>query len=249
MLTDAQRKTFERRLLAAFAGAMASRSPELLRLLGSQPDVSHVPATFWAGLDRQLVAAIGPVITDMATTSALGLGASAGISSKVNWSLVNQRAASWSSRYTYQLVSGIDSTTRKMLQTEINRFFKDSAIDLKTLAGTIEQDIPELVTKLGQVVTSRARADMIAITEATRAAAEGEQALIDQIKQDNPRVLVVDVFLSSKDEHVCPKICIPLNGVRGDGRGNFKNPLDGKFYRIPAHVVCRCGRGVLISGL
>lgn len=249
MLSNRQRSDFEARLRVALSGVTGGQSRELIRLMGSPPDVGNVPAAYWAALDAHLVAAIEPIIVQMAIASAAGLGAQAGIASAVNWGLVNTRAANWASRYTFNLVRGIDATTRDMLQREVARFFKNAGIDLKTLAANIQPGIPALETRLGQVLTSAARADMIATTEATRAAAEGEGVLMAEIRSKNPNVLMAEYFQTSADEIVCVHICRPLNGVRGDGQGNFVNPADGQVYRIPAHPRCRCARRLALAGL
>lgn len=237
MLTDRARAVWEARLQAAFAAVMAARAAELLRLLGVPPDIKRVPLSYWSALDASLTAALEPLLTAMATESALGLGAQAGISSAVNWALVNSRAASWASRYTFDLVSGIDATTQTMLQDTISSFFKTASVDLRTLSGQIQ--VPELVNKLGQVITSETRANMIAVTEVTRAASQGEQALLTEIRRQNPNVRVTTIWLTSRDEIVCP-ICLPRNGKRqGDG---WTEPP-------PAHPRCRCIASVLIAGL
>lgn len=249
MLTEAQRAAFERKLRDAFQGAMGNQARELFRLMGEPPDVSRVPAEFWQRLDKRMQDVIEPIMLDMAITSAFSVGQSAGIQSAVNWTAVNERAASWASRYTFDLVRGINSTTRNLLQAEISRFYRDASVDLKSLAARLQAGLPDLMTRLHGIVSSADRAQLIATTEVTRAAAEGEQALVDRIKADNRRVNVGGVFLTSNDEIVCQKICVPLNGVQDDGKGNFVNPRDGQVYRIPAHPGCRCGRGTIILGL
>jgi hypothetical protein len=235
MLTDSARVAYESQLANAFMGAM--RSHELLALLGRPPDIRNIPAGYWAALDERLLLAIEPVMVEMAKASALGLGGQAGILEQVNWALANDRAANWARGYTFDLVAGIDSTTRTRLGQLVSGYYKTPGQDLQGLAaGVAELFGPD-------------RAELIAITETTRAAAEGEQALVDEIRAANPDINIVGIFLTSRDEFVCHKICKPLNGVRDDGHGNFVNPLDGQVYRIPCHPFCRCGRGILIAGL
>ena len=237
MLSDRERSAFEQRLRDAFAREGAWQAAELRRLLGDPPDIGNVPDAWWATADARLLDAISPIMLEMTIKSAGALGLQQGIVGAVDWSMVNARAATWAQNYAGALVKGIDATTQAGLQDAVSTFFKTPEMDLKTLGAQVGD------------MFGPARGDMIAVTEATRAAAEGEQALVDTIRLANPKVTVVGIFLTSRDEHVCTKICIPLNGVQDDGHGNFVNPLDGKVYRIPAHPFCRCGRGTVIAGL
>jgi hypothetical protein len=227
VLTDKQRTTYEQRLADAFMGAVSAHG--LFMLLGQPPDVRNVPAAYWDALDAQMLAALEPIITEMAKASALGLGGQSGILEQVNWTLANTRAADWAGSYTYDLVAGIDATTQARLGQLVSAYYKTPGQDLQGLAGQIGE------------MFGPARAEMIAVTETTRAAAEGEQTLVDEIRAANPDVNVVGIFLTSRDEWVCQKICAPLNGVRDDGQGNFVNPLDGETYRIPTHPRCLPG--------
>lgn len=239
MLTDRARAIWEARLQAAFAAVMAARAAQLLRLLGVPPDVANVPAVFWDSLDASLTAALEPLLTAMATESALGLGASVGISGITNWSLVNARAATWAKSYTFNLVSGIDNTTKTMLQDAISGFFKNAGVNMKSLAAQIQPGIPDLVNKLGQMITSETRSSMIAVTEVTRATSAGEEVLLAEIHRLNPNVLMIQIWSTANDEIVCP-ICRPRNGkTRGDG---WTDPP-------PAHPRCRCQLLSRIAGL
>lgn len=249
MLSDRARTQFEQALFAAFAGGQRAKAAQLLNLLGDPPSVANIPSEWWDRLAADLRAALEPILIDMAVASALGLGASAGIMGAVNWAAVNTRAETWARGYTYNLVRGINSTTRDMLRREIAAFYRDGKATVGTLAESLRPGLPELRDRLGRVMASETRANLIAVTEVTRATAEGEQRLVDEIKSQNPDANVIGVWLTSRDEHVCPLICIPLNGARDDGRGNFINPKDGQVYRLPGHPACRCGRGTFIDGL
>ena len=72
------------------------------------------------------------------------------------------------------------------------------------------------------------RAEMIAITEATRAFSEGNiqewlaSGVVDGIK-----------WMTAEDELVCP-ICEPLDGKEG----SLTDGIEG--LKPPAHVRCRC---------
>lgn len=225
MLTDRQRATYERRMRLAFAEAGSGRVDELLGLLGNPPDVANVPASFWASMSAELVATLGAVIVEIAVSSAQALGDSIGIRQTMNWSAVNERAASWAARYTYQLVNGINVSSRAQLQGLVSGFFRSP-----------EQDLKGLGVEIGKLF-GPVRGDMIAVTEATRAAGQGEEALVDEIRRQKPGSRIVQIWQTSNDELVCP-ICGPLHGKR---RG------DGWTQPPPAHPRCRCAMGQQIA--
>lgn len=231
MLTDRQRQAAERELQQVFSQVMGAKRDELLRLLGNPPKLENVPDSFWLELDQSLLATLEPFIVATAVRSAVALGESAGIMGGIRWDIVNTRASSWAKNYSYSLVKGINSTTRDMLRREIAAFYRDGRASIKTLAGQLQPGIPELRTRLGQVLTSETRAEMIAVTEVTRAAAQGEEALTKEIRSLNPNVKVVQIWLTSSDEITC-FLCAPLHGKR---RGNeWTEPP-------PRHPRCRCG--------
>ena len=85
---------------------------------------------------------------------------------------------------------------------------------------------------------------MIAETETTRAAAEGQLINIREIEKTG--VQTVTVWHTAADERVCP-ICEPLNGKPEDGksagRPYWLHPTLGVIPMDAAHVRCRCGWG------
>ncbi len=229
-LSDAQRAEFERRLQSALGRAWGGMADELQRLLGDPPDPARVPAEFWLAVDSAALTALEPLITEMARASAESLAEKSAGDLTINWALVNQRAEAWAAQYTFSLVKNITARSQQELQRLLSNFFKSPEQDLQALAA-------EIAKLFGPV-----RGETIAISEVTRAAAEGEGVLIAEIRLDNPDALIAEFWQTSRDEIVCKAICIPLNGVRGDGHGNFKHPKTGVIYRFPAHPRCRCGR-------
>lgn len=232
MLTDSQRAQFEQRLQAAFEQTSAGFADEIMAALGEPPDADRVPQSLWDRLNAALNAALEPILLEMALASAAGLAVTVGFDPGI----VNERAAAWAEQYSFDLVKGITDNSAARLGELVGAFFRDPAQDLQGLADKI-------AALFGPV-----RGEMIATTEATRASAEGEQRLLEEIMQLNPSARMEEFWQTSEDEIVCP-ICRPLNGVKGDGKGNFKHPDDGKRYRLPAHPRCRCARRARIVGL
>jgi HK97 family phage portal protein len=124
-------------------------------------------------------------------------------------------AARWAKDYSYELVRGINDTTRKQLQEIFTRSRAES--------WSREQIVDRIARIFGQV-----RAEMIAATELTRAYSQGNE-IARQIIAD-AGVELVHVWRTANDERVCP-ICGPRDGrEQGDGWDN----------RPPAHINCRC---------
>jgi len=148
----------------------------------------------------------------------------------VDWALVNEAASEWARRYTYDLVRGITNHTREALQRAVGDFFEEGLT-----RGDLEGQLSSL---FGPV-----RAEMIAVTEVTRAAAEGQQGLVSEVAAQG--IEMVDTWSTRNDELVCP-ICGPLHGRDADGYDAgrtpyWMHPVSGQRYgKPPAHPRCRC---------
>ena len=158
------------------------------------------------------------------------------------WELVNAAAAKWARKYTYDLISGINDTTKQQLQAGINNWIE---------AG---ETFPDLVARVQKIYASPVRAEMIAATEITRVFAEANTRAWKESGVVRGRR-----WTTANDERVCP-ICAPLGGLEvieevsqptspeeqmergviatlGDPA---KHPTTGIGYEIPAHPGCRC---------
>jgi hypothetical protein len=126
-----------------------------------------------------------------------------------------QLSAQWARQHAGELVTGLTETSRN---------------GLRELIGTAQ----EQGWSMGQVrdaltnVYGPVRAEMIAITETTRANIEGEAAIMQMLTDAGLRVQAI--WRTAGDEAVCP-ICAPLDGlVQGE---DWIDPP-------PAHPRCRC---------
>ena len=187
----------------------------LLEYLGDPPRFENVPPEFWDEAGRELLQALSPFGERVYLDSARRMLETVSIG--VDWGLVNQAAFDWAETYTYDLVRGINDTSRQALQRAVSSYYRDQLTqgDLRNRLSSI----------FGPV-----RAEMIARTEVTRAAVEGERATVREIEKEGIRM--VEVWQTRNDEIVCP-ICGPRHGKR-EGDGWTKN--DGP----PAHPRCRC---------
>ena len=131
----------------------------------------------------------------------------------MDWRLVNEQVQKWSKQYTFDLVNGINDTSRNFLQGSLSEWISSG------------QPLDELISTLEPMFGS-VRASMIAATEITRCFAEGNQetwrqsGVVDGVR-----------WLTAEDELVCP-ICAPLDGQTADLSKGFDGP--------PAHPNCRC---------
>jgi len=177
---------------------------------GEQPD--------YDALFEALRAAVGPDSAAITTDEAMRLAADVGI--VFDPAVINVDAVRWARDYSYELVRGITDTTRTLVSEATATFVETPGMTI----GDLER---LLKPAFGSV-----RAEMIAVTETTRAfsaATTETQALLNQTG-----VQMIRIWNTRNDEVVCP-ICGPLNGLpESEWRGMFG---DGP----PAHVNCRCG--------
>ena len=138
-----------------------------------------------------------------------------------DWTLVHTAARDWADRYVGELIAGIESTTRRMVQQSVARWVQNG------------EGLPALIDSLAPAFGTQ-RASLIASTEVTRAFAEATR-----IAYDETGVVSGYRWDTARDERVCP-ICGPLHGQIVPKGQRFQG---GLFP--PAHPRCRCG----ISGV
>jgi hypothetical protein len=92
------------------------------------------------------------------------------------------------------------------------------------LAKLFTKDVKD---RLGRIYGPR-RAAMIARTEVTNAAMQGEVGIIDELRKEG--IHMISVWQTSNDDLVCV-ICEPRNG---------KKKGDGWYEERAAHPNCRC---------
>ena len=179
-----------------------------------------MPATviwgpFWEDEMKRLHPAVRPTLQELAEQGAMATSESLGIG--VDVGLVNLEALGWAHSYTFELITGINGTSQKVVEKALENFI--------TTPGYTRGDFEEaIVNTFGEV-----RAEMIAVTETTRAYAEGNEIGADEIRRAG--IELNTIWLTNADDLVCD-ICAPLhNKKRGDGWTDLP----------PAHVNCRCG--------
>lgn len=175
----------------------------------------------------------------------------------IDWALVATYVADWVEMYSFDLVGGIDATTRSELGTAVSAWILNG--------GTL----PDLIATL-EPIFGPVRAELIASTEVTRAYAEASI-----IAWRNSGVVERMVWQTANDEIVCP-VCAPLGGLQyGDdgaipasyedqeargiqttigspfvhpgGSGRAGNYAGQTFDFPPAHPRCRCWLAPIVS--
>lgn len=205
------RTQLEADLARRFSRLSADHRRKLLSLLGDPPDLGNVPQSFWDDVAGELNGAITPFLTEVYMDAAEALIGTVPIG--VDWGLVNERAASWARQYGFDLVRGITATSRRATQEAVSAFFAQA------------QTRADLEARLARIYGT-VRAESIAVTEVTRAASQGEQAIAKELADMG--VGMIPKWFTLNDELVCP-ICGPRHN---------KVIEDGEYP--PAHPRCRC---------
>jgi hypothetical protein len=208
---------------------------KLVELMKNHPSLANVPAEFWNESQRELVKVLMP-FSEVVYLEAAGRLLD-DIPIAVDWALVNTAAADWARSYSTLLAGQINQTSREAVATSIRNsiaaFFEEGLT-----VGEIEQrlatdpDLMHLFTRdvrdrLGRVYGPR-RAAMIARTEVTNAAMQGEVGIANELAKEG--IHMIAIWQTRNDELVCP-ICGPRHG---------KEKGDGWYEERAAHPNCRC---------
>lgn len=213
------RAILEAQLKKVLATKLRGQLEKLLDILGDPPDLTKLQESFWNEAGEELTKAVMPVLEKAFLAQAQELIDEIEFEG-VDWNLVNTNAVNWANRYTFDLVTGINNTTRKALQDWIGSYYNES------------WTMGDLIDKLSTIY-SPVRAEMIAVTEVTRASVQGEISIADTIRKMNPAIELTPIWQTNNDELVCD-ICGPFNEKPFEEWGH-EYP-DGP----PAHVNCRC---------
>lgn len=199
---------------------------EIERVLAAQRSIAAAAIAAGQAWDSAAFAkAVQDAIDDVLVRIVLGQALREAIYVGIDFdpAVINTAAWAWARQYTYDLVKGLTETTEKVVADAVAKFVATPGMTMSDLRALLEPGF-------GPV-----RAQMIGVTETTRAFAQGTIQYRDQL-----RAMGMDmeaVWHTSGDEKVCP-ICGPLSDKPEDvWLSEFP---DGP----PAHVNCRCTLGV-----
>lgn len=209
------REAIEARLARLLGKVNRQAYTRITETLGDPPEIHNLTPELWKDVqvmyDQALLPALESIFHDAAAAMVEHVGGG------VEWDLINQRAANWARQSTLDLVTKLTDNSKQVIQQATSDFYND-----RLTLGALED-------RLSRLFGPR-RAEAIAITETTRAAAQGEAAYADELRKQG--ATLVAVWVTENDSTVC-SICSPLDGrEQGDG---WTDPP-------PAHVRCRCGQ-------
>ena len=219
------RTALEQELAKLFGIELTRQQRNILRALEGTDDLlaAVMALDLWERERIRIGASITPALQSIFLASAAQLLEAQPVG--VDWAVINDRGTAWAGDYSFELVRNLNETTLTTLQREVSR-----AMDEGLSIGDIRS---RLAPTFGPV-----RAELIATTETTRAATEGQREFIAQLETLGVRTIAS--WLTARDEIVraCP-ICWPLDGIVREN-GVYRHPNGGVFGGPPAHPRCRC---------
>ena len=209
------RTEIERKLARVLSRDLRGELDKLMGYLGDPPDLSRVPAEYWNNGWRGIQKDVEPILVATFIQQAEAAMNTVGVG--VDWALVNTHAVSWARDHSAEVLKQLFNRTYEGVSTLVPEAYRQGWT-MRELEIALER------------YHSPVRAELIAITETTRAAVEGERAYVDQLQKETGAGMV-PIWMTANDDRVCP-ICGPRN----------EKPItDGKLP--PAHPRCRCGVG------
>ena len=208
------RDELERRLARVLGRDLRKELNTLMGYLGDPPNMVNIPHDYWQNGWRDIQKDVEPILLDIFLQQAEGLMVEVGIG--VDWDMINTNASSWSRNHTEGMLEELFDKRYDHLNETIPRFYEEG-----WNLGQLQTDLEKWYSPV--------RAEMIAVTETTRAAVEGERAYAAQMEKEFG-VAMVATWHTVNDERVweCP-ICWPKHN---------QVITDGEYP--PAHPRCRC---------
>lgn len=185
---------------------------------------------FWNQSEEEIVAQLTKFLTGMNESGARALLGSMGLS--VDPATINASAQRWAREYARQMIGDLNGVTRDTLIQVLTTY-------IETPGYTIQ----DAVLDIGRGVLSEERARTIAVTEVTRAYAQGQIQTGLDMEEAFPGLKMVKTWFTNNDgERVCA-VCRPLHGKTvpfNSGWGaNGESDPDG-LVSPPSHPRCRC---------
>jgi hypothetical protein len=223
------REQWEAKFAKELGKLLRRTSGEILELLGDPPNLDNIPFGFWDDIGEETSAILRKYFRRIYLIAAEELLSLQPVG--VDWGLINEAAATWAESATFELISNLNKTSRKVVQKAVSAFY--------TEGQTLDELSAALVDSFGPV-----RAEMIAATEVTNASMFGEWGLIQELVKEG--VTAWAFWETENDEFVDDEICRPLHGRPADGESSDGSPFwihpdSGVQYNIgAAHTRCRC---------
>lgn len=212
---------FEKELSRIMGKQLSMQRKRIAEILGA--GLAEIAGIDWGTEGVIIIEALLPYLTKIAEDAFDDTVGDVGVA-LLNLEDAHDRLLKATGEYAFGLVKGINETTRQAITDAISDYYT-------TPGATIGSVVDALTPTFGPV-----RAEMIAVTEVTRAYEQGQSAAIDEYKLAG--LEVDEYWQTNNDELVCP-ICGPLNETkRGD---DWQDPP-------PAHPRCRCWKRIEVRG-
>lgn len=228
VLPDETRAELEASLAREVGKLNVRTRRELLRLIGDPPRLDNLTEDVWREILLDFEQTLTPQLEKTFIESAVHMMTTP-ISIPVDFDLINDRAVTWARARASETSQGMISYRRQKVHGWTADYLENK-IDRDTYVGRIGR------------MFGTAKAEQIAITEVTTAAAEGERPIVEALTDQG--VMLQKIWVTVSDRYVCP-ICDGLNETRANGIGFdalFIHPVTGLSYsQPPAHGGCRCG--------
>jgi hypothetical protein len=219
------RAEVEQKLSRIVGRGMRSELRKLLDYLGDPPDLTRVPPEYWQNGWRGIQREVEPVLLDVFLTQAEGMMLGIGIGIDVD--KVNRVAVNWARTHTENVLMEMWRNRHGETADLLTRYVGvGEAVAEGYEQGLTIREVSERLERLYSPV----RAEMLAVTETTRAVVEGERAFVAQLEAESGQRMV-PIWMTANDDRVC-LICGPRN----------EKPITNGEYP-PAHPRCRCGVG------
>ena len=214
---QAQRERIKKRL--------APGIPKSRKAIGDLP--KRLDTDFWRNEDEELLALFLPLLNEAALDAAGTLEAQTeGLGLMLDWTLPNAEAVEWARKYSGKLIKGVNATTKEGVRRTLSSWLDAPGSTMGDLFGTLD----------GMFAFGRSRAQMIGVTEVTKAYFEGSQAAARATEAEG-LVKWKKTWQTNKDNLVCG-LCAPLDGKSVVGVD--KEFPDGAGQGPPRHPRCRC---------
>jgi len=228
------RDEIEARLARLLGRDLHSELNRLMSYLGDPPRLENVPAEYWQNGWRGIQREVEPVLLDAFLASADDMVLRIGIGAELD--NINHQAVNWARAHTEEVMTAMWNNRQRTLSSVFAGYPRGVPGTGEIIAQGYEEGltIREISERL-QRLYSPVRAEMIAITETTRAVVEGERAYVAELESATGQKMI-PIWMTANDELVCP-ICRPRNG---------KPITNNKFP--PAHPRCLPGDTLVLPG-
>lgn len=144
-------------------------------------------------------------------------------------------SAEWARVHAGELSKIVNKTTRDQLGQALRMFIETPGFTIRDVTSVLDSS-----------VYSEARALTVAVTETTRAYAEGQKLAGDAVREEYPTAHMQKEWFTNNDDLVCD-LCGPLNEQIVDEVNMFSTEGNLAVDAPPLHPNCRCWMEVFMG--